>query len=97
MDHAYEKYRYLEAKAIPNPPSFYFHRQVHATFQDDRIGVLLREVAGVGNLMWASDFPHSDSTWPNSRDVIARDFAGVAADERRKMIADNVAALYGIG
>jgi len=97
MDHSYEKYRYLEARAIPNPPSFYFHRQVHATFQDDRVGVLLRDSAGVGNLMWASDFPHSDSTWPNSRDVIARDFAGVPDDERRKMIADNVAALYGIG
>jgi predicted TIM-barrel fold metal-dependent hydrolase len=97
MDHSYEKYRYLEAKTIPNPPSFYFHRQVHATFQDDRVGVLLRDIAGVGNLMWASDFPHSDSTWPNSREVIARDFAGVPDDERRKMIADNVAALYGIG
>jgi hypothetical protein len=77
MDHSYEKYRYLEAKAIPNPPSFYFHRRVQATFQDDRVGMLLRDIAGVGNLMWASDFPHSDSTWPNSRDVIARDFAGV--------------------
>jgi len=97
MDHSYEKYRYLETRAIPNPPSFYFHRQVSATFQDDRVGVLLREMAGVGNLMWASDFPHSDSTWPNSREVIARDFAGVPNDERRKMIAENVAALYDIG
>src|SRR6202030_1878640 len=42
MDHSYEKYRYLEANAIPNPPSFYFHRQVRATFQDDRVGVLMR-------------------------------------------------------
>jgi hypothetical protein len=41
--------------------------------------------------------PHSDSTWPNSREVIARDFAGVPADECRKMVAENVAALYGIG
>jgi predicted TIM-barrel fold metal-dependent hydrolase len=97
MDHSYAKYRYLETRAISNPPSFYFHRQVSATFQDDRVGVLLRDLAGVGNLMWASDFPHSDSTWPNSREVIARDFAGVPADERRKMVAENVAALYGIG
>jgi hypothetical protein len=97
MDHSYAKYRYLETRAISNPPSFYFHRQVSATFQDDRVGVLLRDLAGVGNLMWASDFPHSDSTWPNSREVIARDFAGVPADECRKMVAENVAALYGIG
>jgi predicted TIM-barrel fold metal-dependent hydrolase len=97
LDHAYEKYRYLEAKAIPNPPGFYFHRQVHATFQDDRVGVLMREHIGIGNLMWASDFPHSDSTWPNSREVIARDFAGVPEEHRRRIVAENAAALYGIG
>jgi len=47
--------------------------------------------------MWASDFPHSDSTWPRSQEVIARDFAGVPAPEVQKIIADNCAALYGIG
>jgi predicted TIM-barrel fold metal-dependent hydrolase len=98
MDHAYEKYQYLEkTTVIPEPPSFYFKRQVHATFQDDRIGVLTREYAGVDNLMWASDFPHSDSTWPRSKEVIARDFAGVPDNETQKIIADNCAALYGIG
>jgi len=51
----------------------------------------------VDNLMWASDFPHSDSTWPHSREVIARDFEGVPDDEVRMMVADNVAALYNIG
>ncbi len=98
MDHAYEKYRYLEkTTVIPEPPSFYFKRQVHATFQDDRIGVLNREFIGVDNLMWASDFPHSDSTWPRSREVIARDFAGVPEAETHKVTAENCSALYGIG
>jgi predicted TIM-barrel fold metal-dependent hydrolase len=97
MDHAFEKYRYLERDAIPNPPSFYFRRQVHATFQDDRVGVVTREFVGAGSLMWASDFPHSDSTWPNSREVIARDFEGVPDSEVRMMVADNASALYGLG
>lgn len=97
LDHAYEKYRYLERQAIPNPPSYYFHRQVHATFQDDRVGVLMRQFIGVDNLMWASDFPHSDSTWPRSREVIERDFAGAPAPERRRTTAENAAALYAIG
>ncbi len=97
-DHAYERYRYLERDgAIPNPPSFYFHRQVYATFQDDRVGIITRELSGVGNLMWASDYPHSDSTWPNSREVIARDFAGVSEADRRRITADNAAQLYGLG
>jgi predicted TIM-barrel fold metal-dependent hydrolase len=95
LDHAYEKYRYLEKETIANPPSYYFRRQVSATFQDDRVGVVTRHFIGVKSLMWGSDFPHSDSTWPNSLEVIARDFEGVPDDERRLMTSDNVAALYG--
>ncbi|MGH7985555.1 MAG: amidohydrolase family protein [Candidatus Binataceae bacterium] len=97
LDHSYEKYRYLEKQVIPHRPSDYFHRQVRATFQDDRVGVVTREFIGVGNLMWASDFPHSDSTWPRSREVIERDFAGVPEDEVRKIVANNAAAVYGLG
>jgi predicted TIM-barrel fold metal-dependent hydrolase len=95
LDHAYEKYRYLEKETIANPPSHYFRRQVSATFQDDRVGVVTRHFIGVKSLMWGSDFPHSDSTWPNSLEVIARDFEGVPDDERRLMTSDNVDALYG--
>ncbi len=97
MDHAFEKYRYIERDPIPNPPGFYARRQLHATFQDDRVGVITREFIGVESLMWASDFPHSDSTWPNSRRVIERDFEGVPAAEVSKMVAENAAALYGLG
>jgi len=96
-DHAYDKFRFTAKNIIPNLPSFYFHRQVFATLQDDRVGVVTREFAGVGNLMWASDFPHADSTWPNSREVIERDFRDVPAAERQRIIADNAAELYGIG
>jgi predicted TIM-barrel fold metal-dependent hydrolase len=97
-DHAYDRYRFLERDgAVPEPPSSYFRRQVYATFQDDRVGIVTRDLVGVGNLMWASDYPHSDSTWPHSRDVIARDFAGVAEPDRRRITADNAAQLYGIG
>ena len=63
----------------------------------DRVGVLNREFIGVENLMWASDFPHSDSTWPHSQEVIVRDFAGVPETETQRIVADNCAALYGIG
>ena len=98
LDHAYHKYRYLEpAPVIPEPPSFYFRRQVHATFQEDPIGVRTRDAIGVECLMWASDFPHSDSTWPRSREVVARDFAGLPRAETEAIVAGNCARLYGIG
>jgi predicted TIM-barrel fold metal-dependent hydrolase len=82
---------------IPEPPSFYFRRQVVATFQDDRVGVVTRNFIGSDSLMWASDFPHSDSTWPNSQRVIARDFEGVPAADVAKITRDNCARAYGLG
>ena len=45
-------------------------------------------------LLWANDFPHSDSTWPSSRDVLARQAAHLREDERDRVLHDNVAELY---
>jgi predicted TIM-barrel fold metal-dependent hydrolase len=44
--------------------------------------------------MWSSDYPHTASTWPHSREIIARDFAGVPEAEQRKITRDNVIDLY---
>ena len=67
-----------------------------ANFIDDEVGVRNRDVIGVDNIMWSSDYPHVNSTWPRSRESIARHFAGVPDDERQKMICGNVARLYGL-
>jgi predicted TIM-barrel fold metal-dependent hydrolase len=44
--------------------------------------------------MWASDYPHSDSTWPHSRKVIERDFDGVPDDELALLVGGNAARVY---
>jgi predicted TIM-barrel fold metal-dependent hydrolase len=97
LDHAWDKYRSLEqGEFIPEHPSTYFRSNVSATFQHDPVGVRERAEIGVDNLMWASDFPHSDSTWPRSREYVARDFAGVPEPELRRITHDNAARLYGL-
>jgi predicted TIM-barrel fold metal-dependent hydrolase len=45
-------------------PSGFFHRNVVLSFQEDAIGIRLRDVIGVDNMMWGSDYPHSESTFP---------------------------------
>ena len=47
--------------------------------------------------MWANDFPHSDSTWPNSQAVLAKQAAHLTEEERDLILHDNVAELYGLG
>jgi predicted TIM-barrel fold metal-dependent hydrolase len=61
----------------------------------DRVGVYTREFMGVDKLMWSSDYPHTDSTWPKSRESIAHDFAGVSEADQYKMTCTNAAKLYG--
>ncbi len=93
MDFEYEdQYKDLPLKL---KPSEYFHRQVYATYIDDPVGVAHRHEIGVDNIMWSSDFPHSATFWPHSREKIEKDFAGVSEEDKRKMVSGNAAKLYG--
>jgi len=96
MDKTWHKHRHWQKSPLTEEPSFYFHRQVLGTFIEDRVGVDEREVIGVENIMWSNDYPHSDSTWPNSVAAIEEHFEGVPEDEKFKIVAGNAAALYGI-
>jgi predicted TIM-barrel fold metal-dependent hydrolase len=98
MDHSWDKFRTLgDYPALPLKPSEYMKRQLWATFLDDPVGPATYEFFGADNYMWASDFPHSDSTWPRSREVIKADFARVPEDVTRKIVFDNAAELYHLG
>lgn len=94
MDHVWERHRYHTGSTLEEPPSFYWHRQIFGTFIDDVVGVKNRDVIGVENIMWSSDYPHINSSWPNSQKYIDNHFQGVAEDEKRKMVSENVANLY---
>jgi predicted TIM-barrel fold metal-dependent hydrolase len=77
-------------------PSEYFRRQVWATFQDDAVGLAMVSFIGEDRVMWASDYPHPDSTWPHSQQVIADQMANLSETARRKITRDNAQALYGL-
>ena len=74
----------------------YWRRQVFATFQDDEPGVRCRDMIGVTQLMWGSDYPHFDSTFPKSREAIERNFAGVPDDERELILGGNMVRVYSL-
>ena len=95
MDHAYDRHRYwLTAGTLSKMPSEYFRENVYTTFQDDYVAFQVRDLCNIKRLMWASDFPHSDSTWPWSQDVISKHTVGMTADEKNLVLHDNVADLY---
>jgi uncharacterized protein len=83
-------------KANQRQPGEYLRENCWYTFQKDPVAVETRHRVGLTQLMWASDYPHSDSTWPHSRKVIERDFEGVPDRDLAAILHDNAAALYGI-
>jgi len=77
-------------------PSEIFKRQVYATFQEDHVAMTLLPFYGEGHVMWASDYPHPDSVWPNSRAAIDRQMAHLSPEIQKKLTHDNAAVLYGL-
>ncbi len=96
LDHAFERHRFWSntGNQLKSKPGEYVDRQLFATFMYDKPGVDNRQHIGVDNMMWASDYPHSDATWPESAKFIEWQFGELPAEERRKMICDNAMALY---
>jgi predicted TIM-barrel fold metal-dependent hydrolase len=77
-------------------PSQIFRDQVYATFFEDAVGASLLGPWGVDNCMWSNDYPHHNSTWPNSRQAIAKDLAHLSDRDRVAVLSGNVCALYGL-
>ncbi len=80
---------------LKSKPSEIFRRQVYATFEEEPFGPQLIPILGPDNFMWASDYPHPDSTFPHSAAAIAEAFAGLDDVLVRQVTADNCRHLYG--
>jgi uncharacterized protein len=96
LDHVYSKMGNPRPR-LPQKPSEYVRRNVLATFQDDPLGPATWKFFGEDNYMWASDFPHADSTFPESVKTIGENFAGVPSQVTQKVVFDNANKLYGLG
>ncbi|MBV8889471.1 MAG: amidohydrolase family protein [Alphaproteobacteria bacterium] len=76
-------------------PSDYWRRNMFVEFMEDDLGVQLRERIGVENMLWGSDYPHAEATWPKSQQFLERMFAGVPSPDLRKITSENAAKMFG--
>ena len=77
-------------------PSDYFHRNVFLGFQEDALGIRLRDIIGVDSLLWGGDYPHPESTFPRSREIIEHILAECTEEERVKIAAGNSVRVYNL-
>ncbi len=96
MDHAYKRHRYWlpPGQQLSKLPSEYFAENIYVTFQDDWTAFRFADAMNWRRLMWANDFPHSDSTWPWSQELLAEHTQVLDADQREAILSTNVADLY---
>ncbi|MFJ6573966.1 amidohydrolase family protein [Streptomyces sp. NPDC091292] len=82
---------------ISELPSHYFHQNVHLTFIDESLGLhRMRDVIGVENIMWSTDFPHPVTSWPHSRSIVEEQFKDIPDDERKLMVSGNATRVWNL-
>jgi len=96
MDEAFEEHQSWVKPKLDAPPSEYAKRQCHVTLGADRAPILTREITGVEPLLWASDYPHPEGTFPESQRIVEEIFEGVPEDEKAAIVAGNAARLYDV-
>lgn len=94
LDWTWEKRGGALTQKTPEAPSIYWYNNFSVTFEDDDLGVRLRDVVGSETLLWGNDYPHGDSIFPNSQVVWDRIFSECSAEDRFAMTAKNVIDLY---
>ena len=75
-------------------PSDFFKSNMFISFQEDDLGIDLRQYVGVETLMWGSDYPHAESTFPRSREIVDRILDGVPEDEKALIAGENCARMF---
>ncbi len=94
MDWSYIRFGGARASGLPMLPSHYWLRNFSATYEDDPLGILTRDFIGTGTLLWGNDYPHGDSIFPHSMQVLSEILSDCTPEERYQMTVKNVVELF---
>jgi len=96
MDMIHSRLGALAGVKLAMKPSDYIKRQVYATFINEPVFIRTLDIYGTDNAMWSSDYPHTAATWPRSQEFINKTFDVLSESDRRKIVHDTAARVYGI-
>ena len=94
VDYVYEHHQAWTGQDLPMKPSELFKERFITCFIDDASGLKNREDVGIKQMTWECDYPHSDSTWPESPERLAKSLAGIPDDEIRAITYENAMRLF---
>lgn len=71
------------------PPSSYMNGRVFACFFEDDFGIEVRDAIGIDAITYECDFPHQDSSWPHTEEILTRAMAGLPEEDVHKILRGN--------
>lgn len=74
--------------------SEFFLENIYVRFQDDWSAFQMTHLMNPNRMLWANDYPHSDSTWPNSQTLLTEHTKHLNDGVKRAILRDNVRELY---
>tara|TARA_R110001592_G_scaffold260403_1_gene524971 strand:+ start:77957 stop:79129 length:1173 start_codon:yes stop_codon:yes gene_type:complete len=96
MDETWHKQRHWVNSVLDKAPSYYMDKNIYGSFIHDRVGILTRDMPGAGNIMWSSDYPHSETTFPDSQDKITELFEGVPEADKNMILGGRANKLFNL-
>ena len=96
-DDTWQTHQWAQGESrIPNPPSYYYKKHCYGCFFKDTVGVDQLDRIGVDNVMFETDYPHQDGTFPRSREVAENLFGHLDPESVRKLARGNAIKLLGL-
>ena len=95
LDNYHRDHAHWSKPELREPPSVSIKRQIHATFQDDPVAINNLSLTGPDCLLWGNDYPHPESTYPNSDKILDELLKDVSADDAAAIVATNAVRRFG--
>jgi predicted TIM-barrel fold metal-dependent hydrolase len=93
-DYVYKHHKEWTGTDLGMLPSELFNERIITCFIDDASGLEQRHHLNIDHITWECDYPHSDSTWPSSPELLSRTLTGIPDGEIAKITHENAMRLF---
>jgi predicted TIM-barrel fold metal-dependent hydrolase len=84
----------IDKSTMLEPPSFYFKRNIWCTFFRDPVGLGLIDQIGVEKVLYETDYPHTDTSWPTCQETAAEMTSHLSREAASRIVAENARELF---
>jgi predicted TIM-barrel fold metal-dependent hydrolase len=95
LDEYYQAHQNWSKPKLRELPSHYIRGQIHATFQQDAVAIHNIPLTGADCLLWGNDYPHPESTYPNSNKVLDEVLTGCSDEIATQVVGGNAERIFG--